>query len=858
MINRRDFLKGGLAFGPALGMAGMLPAVIARAYAITPDPGTTYLDAEHVVILMQENRSFDHMFGTLRGVRGFNDPRALRQSDGTSIFFQRGRDGKAFGPWHASIQDTRSTWMGALAHLRHDQVDAWNGGAQNNWIEAKRYGAGYGRAEYSHIPGTMAYYTREDLPFYYALADAFTVCDQNYCSTMTSTAPNRLMLWTGTVREDRDFGSLIYLRNEQTRTGALAWPTYPERLQQAGVSWRCYQNQLWCESEFPPEIDGWLSNFNDNVLEHFERYPIHYSPRYHRLVQDIIDRSQAALAKRQADLRQALAQAAPGSAETRRIETLLRAYARHAELLETKRTWGQGPLADLSPEQRELRSRGLQINSADPDFEQLATFAAELDGKMENISAPKGDILYQFRKDVREGRLPTVSYLVAPGNFSAHPSAPWYGAWYVSEVMKILTENPEVWKKTIFIVNYDENDGFFDHAPSFVAADPQRRETGTASAGIDVGREYCSAEEERLQGVAEEYVRAGPIGLGYRVPMIIASPWSRGGWVNSEVSDHTSILRFLETFIEKKYGKIVTETNISAWRRTICGNLVSNFRPFEDTRVPVPALNRDEYIAAITRARNKPLPSGFTALNDAQLTALRGDPAKRREILWQERGTRPACAIPYELYVDGEFDTADERSLLLRMEASARLFGAHAAGGPFNVYLYGVAAGCQVHPVGGVADTMAAATYVVRPGDTLLERIELSRFTSGRYDIAVHGPNGFYRHFLGSKQARSIRIACGYERDPGHPSGFRVVLSVQNLSDRSAEVVVRGRSYDSDRKVIKLATHERRTVPLEIARHHHWYDFSVASAGGDFEWRYAGHVETGKASVTDPAMAGEA
>jgi phospholipase C len=269
-------------------------------------------------------------------------------------------------------------------------------------------------------------------------------------------------------------------------------------------------------------------------------------------------------------------------------------------------------------------------------------------------------------------------------------------------------------------------------------------------------------------------------------------------------------------------------------------------------------LDRDEHIATIARAKRKPLPSGFKALNGAELAALRDNPAKLGETLWQEPGTRPSCALPYELYADGEFAPSEQSVFRLRLEASTRLFGGNAAGGPFNVYLYGVDAGCQVHAVGGVSDTMAAATYVVRPGDTLVEGIALSRFTSSRYDIAVHGPNGFYRHFLGSKQARSIRVACGYERDASRPSAFRIALTVQNLSESSKEVVVQGRSYDKDRRLVKLSAGERKTIFLDIARHHHWYDFSVSSGKDDFQWRYAGRVETGKAGVTDPAMAGAA
>ena len=129
---------------------------------------------------------------------------------------------------------------------------------------------------------------------------------------------------------------------------------------------------------------------------------------------------------------------------------------------------------------------------------------------------PKGDILYQFRKDVNEGKLP--HHLVAyrrPRTSLTTPVRRWYGAWYVSEVMDILTRNPEVWKKTIFILTYDENDGYFDHAPSFVAADPRRPETGGASAGIDTRLEYTYKVDELAQGVADADARTGPIGLGF-------------------------------------------------------------------------------------------------------------------------------------------------------------------------------------------------------------------------------------------------------------------------------------------------------------------------------------------------------
>src|ERR1700691_5562587 len=160
MQTRRDFLKLAAMASGAAGISGLIPESIQRAYAIQPAAGSTYLDAEHIVILMQENRSFDHVFGTLCGVRGFNDPRAIRLSNGNSVFVQTDAAGNSYGPWRLDIRDTRITWMGSLPHSRQSQVDAWNEGRHDGWLEATRSG----EKEYADLPLTMGHYTREDLP----------------------------------------------------------------------------------------------------------------------------------------------------------------------------------------------------------------------------------------------------------------------------------------------------------------------------------------------------------------------------------------------------------------------------------------------------------------------------------------------------------------------------------------------------------------------------------------------------------------------------------------------------------------------------------------------------------------------
>src|SRR6201995_5228479 len=135
---RRDFLKKAAMLSGAASISQLLPESIQRALAINPAEGSTWRDAEHIVILMQENRSFDHALGTLRGVRGFNDPRALRLANGNSVFVQTDAAGHSYAPWRLDIKDTRITWMGSLPHSRESQVDAWNDGRHDGWLHAKR------------------------------------------------------------------------------------------------------------------------------------------------------------------------------------------------------------------------------------------------------------------------------------------------------------------------------------------------------------------------------------------------------------------------------------------------------------------------------------------------------------------------------------------------------------------------------------------------------------------------------------------------------------------------------------------------------------------------------------------------
>ena len=467
MPTRREFIQFGAFVSGSVGVWEALLGPIRRALAIDPDPGSSVFDAEHVVILMQENRSFDHCFGTLQGVRGFDDPRAITLSNQNPVWVQSNAAGESYLPFRLNINDTNSTWLGCLPHSWQSQVDARNDGRYDRWLESKRSD----QKEIAGIPLTLGYYNRDDIPFYYELADAFTICDQHFCSCLSSTTPNRLHLWTGTIRERPTADSLANVCNENVDYDCWAnWTTFPERLEDHGISWKVYQNELGLPSGLSEEEYAWLANFGDNPLEYSAQFQVKCATVY----RDYLDKRVAQLPEAIAELKK---RAAAGALSVEESVELARQLATAASSLkyaeEERRRWPAGGLGKLSTRQKSLHSKAFSTNAAGPAYRELARLNPPGDNARGEIAVPKGDVFYQFRRDVAGGKLPTVSWLVAaPTRFSDHPDSPWYGGWYISEALNILTHNPDVWKKTVFVLTYDENDGYFDHVPPFVAPIP--------------------------------------------------------------------------------------------------------------------------------------------------------------------------------------------------------------------------------------------------------------------------------------------------------------------------------------------------------------------------------------------------
>jgi phospholipase C len=471
-LTRRGLLKGGLALGAAgaagtagaTGLSSAAGASIERAMEVTAPANASLSDIRHVVFLMQENRSFDHYFGTMSGVRGFSDPRVRTNVIGghrhpvwDQFGYEPGVGVDPFGYMQPfELQQMPPTKDGETTNdITHDwgpQHQSWNGGRMDGFVAAHLAGDGV-----KNFATTMGHFQRADLPFYYALADAFTICDHYFCSVLGPTDPNRVMAFSGTIDPAGENGGPVLVTQVQGRPaqyGKFTWETMPERLLDAGVTWKVYNDPTG------------LALFSP--LPYFKAYT---------------------------------------------DDTTTRGLALKAQAL-------------------------------------TPTYPADLTA------------------DVAAGTLPQVSWIHGPVTQCEHPAtAPEWGQNFVQTVLNILTSNPEVWAHTLFILNYDENGGFFDHV-----APP------TAPAGTP--GEYLTMNPLPADASGD----AGPVGLGFRVPCFIMSPFSQGGFVSNVTYDHTSTLRL----IERLFG--VEVPNLSAWRRQNTGDMVGTLALGLPPNYTVPSL----------------------------------------------------------------------------------------------------------------------------------------------------------------------------------------------------------------------------------------------------------------------------
>lgn len=847
MSSRRNFIKQAALLSGSATMAGLFPPSIQRALAIDPDKGSTFMDAEHVVILMQENRSFDHAFGKLRGVRGFNDPRAIHLPNRNKVWLQTNKKGETYAPFRADIKNTKVTWMKSLPHSWENMVDARNEGKYDDWLEAKKPG----NKDYRDMPLTLSFHDRDDLPFYYALADAFTVCDHNFCSCLTGTTANRHYLWTGTLRDPEYRKSKANVHNSDVTYNRWArWKTFPERLEENGISWRVYQNELSMPCGFDGEEESWLANFTNNNLEWFEQYGVRYAEGFQNYLTQVIQESPAKIK----DMEKKLSSLTRNSDEYKSLAATLKEVRNHyQEALENKENWGRELFEKLSDFEKSIHNRAFQTNIGDSDYHSIETLKYDDNGVQREMQLPKGDIFYQFRKDVDEGQLPDVSWVCAPKNFSDHPSAPWYGAWYISEMMNILTKNPEVWKKTIFIINYDENDGYFDHLPPFVPPETANLESGQISHNIDTWQEFVRKEDElerRKENPSE--ARFGPVGLGFRVPTLVVSPWSRGGYVNSDVVDQTSTIQLIENVMAKKAKHTLREDNISPWRRMVCGDLSSAFRPYNGEKIKFPdAVERDKFVATIHQAQFKDLPHGYKILTPAEQKQINENPRQSPYMPKQEPGIKDSNALCYHMNVDGKLNKKSD-AFQITLESRDFVFGGRSRGIPYVVYSPGEHK--KVHS--NDFEAVRTWNFAVAPGDKLVHSFPLSEFKDPGYHLRVYGPNGFYREYKGDNQDPALEIACDYEQEDRIPSRLtgNLMIKFDNKTGKNQKIQITDQAYGKAPVELIVEPGKQSTV-LDLSNSHNWYDLKVTMDGySAFAQHFAGRVETGKDGKTDPQM----
>ncbi|MFF9911488.1 phosphocholine-specific phospholipase C [Streptomyces sp. NPDC013457] len=690
MSRRRVLALGGGALGAAA--SSLLPPSLQEAIAAGPPAGGMSA-VRHVVILMQENRSFDHYFGTLRGVRGFGDRNAIELPSGTPVFEQPAALGRTVLPFPirgaAETQKKDLQYIGDLDHSWSGGAKAWHDGWMDGWVSAK-------------TAATMAYYDRRDIPLHYELADTFTICDAYHSSTHTSTSPNRNHLWSGWTGYEADGSRAVTnaAYAEGTHPG-YPWPTYAERLEAAGRSWKTYTE--W-------------ENFTDNNIEFFTSFKKiarkalaatgghTFMESFYAAVRDTEDRNERA--------------------------RLLAAL--------------EDGVATLTAAERSLFERGLR-------------------------RVETGKLADAFRADVAAGTLPEVSYLVPSAIDSEHPgsSSPIASASLVYKVLDALGSHPDVWRHTVVLINYDENDGFFDHVPPPV---PPADDT-----------------DERWKGL--------PTGLGIRVPLLVVSPWSVGGYVCSETFDHTSVIRFLERLTG------IEEPNITPWRRAVTGDLTSAFdfrrahrQPDVEEPGPIPPFS----------GRWRPQPPAV------------------QQMPVQEPGTRPARPLPYQ---------PDAQARVGAGAITVGLKNSGKASAHFALYPYAGEFAVPQH-----RDVKGEAQWAVP-------------LTRDHYRFTITGPNGFRREFEGPA-AGGADLASHIDH---HDRDLH--LTVRNTGTAPVSFTVRPLGYvDRDdlrdwTRTVTVKPGRSRTLVHSAADAHGWYDVEVTAPGG-FRRRLMGHIENGRASVS--------
>lgn len=653
----------------------------------------TINDVEHIILFMQENRPFDHYYGTLKGVRGFDDrahPPIL--STKRPIFYQpvdQANLTKYQLPWHVDSLRTSATCMDAPDMSFYTDTAIWNHGKMDMWNTAREQGMG------------MAYFNRTDLPYYYALADEFTIGDQYYQSTFTETDPNRVFFFSGC--NGKSAGRLEQLNNDIPE-GGLLWKTVAEIFEEQNITWKVYQ-----------EFD----NFDDNAFAWFRAFQ--------------------------------------------------------------------------------------QAKEGEPLYEK----------GMRRVE----DLVKEFGKDMDENKLPQVSFIVARTNLSEHATNhPAAGEDLTARLVEELKKRPETYKKSAFILNYDEGGQFFDH--HWTPTPPASSKEGKST--VDVESDLAT---DRM-GTRGTF----PMGMGFRVPLTIVSPWTRGGFVVSEVFDHTSILRF----IEKRFN--IDIPNISEWRRAVAGDLTSAF-DFENPDYSFPDLPSTVGIAEESIVQCDTLPKPQVPVEQTYPT--------------QEPGVRKARVLPYLFKVNESFEiNENDAAITISIEALGK------QGGAFQAYDY----------VGNF-DNDIPLKYTVHTGAKLTDSWKIK---NSNYDFSLHGPNGFVRRYSGNiknTKRENIINNCFAVGDQDTENGYFIVSFVNSNyeNDNLCNFEIKDTYNSSNNYLVSVKPNQAEVILIDVKNSGNWYDVTIvqkqetqyesANLSDDIVYlrRFMGRIER-EGNTSDPAV----
>ena len=430
-----------------------------------------------------------------------------------------------------------------------------------------------------------------------------------------------------------------------------------------------------------------------------------------------------------------------------------------------------------------------------------------------------------LQSDVQNNKLPQVSWILPSRIDSEHPgapSSPYRAGYFTHQVLQALTSNADVWSKTVFFLTFDENDGLFDHVPAPAVPSYNIDNTLAGKSTLPLAGMYFNNDKgtdafpspmgrgKRIYQDSRDTI-SGPIrpwGMGPRVPLYIISPWSKGGWIHSEVADHTSVAHF----IEKRFGVVVPA--ISPWHRAVSSDLTSAF-DFESPNDPAfPSL---------------PDMSDFHQRDESSKLLPKVEAPEHPSQLFQEKGSVFSRALSYALYCHAQ-PLANTQQIQLAFNNKGK------KGAVYHVY--------DMNNLERIP-----RRYTVEAGKQLSDEWDLKE-KSGEYHLEVFGPNGFFQSFKGSVLAVEPLVRIEYDHKAG---GLH--FHCENPGKESIQVEVTDNAYGyGNSESLSLAPQKGRKKYQRLTKSGNWYDYSI-TISTRLEYRFAGRVETAKHSITDPAMA---